>query len=373
MKLFRFDQKIGKFRVLVQTRDIAPGAVKGRHIADGAVTGDKIGSETVEGRNIGDSAVTGEKIMDSTVTGKNIAPEAIDSKHIADESITGDEFRPNGVKPGKIANDAVLERNIKDGNVTLKKLSGKLQNFLKLLAGKDDDLQNQIDSLTISGMAVSNEFGEDAHVGVSQKALTAAFNKVWAKIEDITGESLLGFQMAVTPEYYIGEEGCNIHVTATTVDTVDVFEYIGFYINGQLIKEGENVDYMEFDTEINETSVVMCVAKILGVPYSKQAIITHYSSFWLGAGSTYTDVMKNSNLRPITNGMRGAYNIDVASGQKIIIVLGESLRQGFIRADINGVEIAFVETTETVDGNTYKVLTSENTYQAGTYNIDING
>lgn len=225
----------------------------------------------------------------------------------------------------------------------------------------------------MGGVALLQDFGNSIYFGVSQKVLTEAFNKIWAKIEDITGESLLGFQMAVTPEYYIGEEGSNIHVTAATVDTVGVFEYIKFYINGQLIKEGENVDYMEFDTEINETSVVMCVAKILGVEYQKQAIITHYSSFWLGAGSTYTDVMKNSNLRPITNGMRGAYNIDVTSGQNIIIVLGESLREGFIRADINGVEIAFVETTQTVNGNTYKVLTSENTYQAGTYNIDING
>lgn len=225
----------------------------------------------------------------------------------------------------------------------------------------------------MGGVALLQGFGNSIYFGVSQKVLTEAFNKIWAKIEDITGESLLGFQMAVTPEYYIGEEGSNIHVTATTVDTVGVFEEIRFLINGQLIKEGENVDYMEFDTEINETSVVRCVAKILGVEYQRQAIITHYSSFWLGAGSTYIDVMNNSNLRPIANGMRGAYNIDVASGQKIIIVLGESLRQGFIRADINGVEIAFVETTVTVDGNTYKVLTSENTYQVGTYNIDING
>lgn len=225
----------------------------------------------------------------------------------------------------------------------------------------------------MGGVALLQDFGNSIYFGISQKVLTEAFNKIWAKIEDITGESLLGFQMAVTPEYYIGEEGSNIHVSATTVDTVGVFEYIGFYINGQLIKEEENVDYMEFDTEINETSVVMCVAKILGVEYQKQAIITHYSSFWLGAGSTYTDVMKNSNLRPVANGMRGAYNIGLTSGQKIIIVLGTSLREGFIRADINGVEIAFVETTQTVDGNTYKVLTSENTYQAGTYNIDING
>ena len=230
----------------------------------------------------------------------------------------------------------------------------------------------------MGGVALLQDFGNSIYFGVSQKVLTEALNKIWAKIEDITGESLLGFQMAVTPEYYIGEEGCNIHVTATTVDTVGVFEEIRFLINGIQVwpateEEGKDVSYAEFDTEISETSVVECDAKILGVPYSKQAIITHYSSFWLGAGSTYTDVMKNSNLRPITNGMRGAYNIDLTEGQNIIIVLGESLREGFIRADINGVEIAFVETTVTVDENTYKVLTSENTYQAGTLNIDING
>ena len=250
------------------------------------------------------------------------------------------------------------EKFKRDINEHMRSLETQMASFMKTASG---------------GTGLASIFGDSDDIGVTQKTLTDGFNKIWAKIEDITGESLLGFQMAVTPEYYIGEEGSNIHVTATTVDTVGVFEYIKFYINGQLIKEGENVDYMEFDTEITETSVVTCVAKILGVEYQKQAIITHYSSFWLGAGSIYSDVMKNSNLRPITNGMRGAYNIDLASGQKIIIVLGKSLREGFIRADINGVEIAFVETTVTVNGNTYKVLTSENTYQAGTYNIDING
>ena len=275
-----------------------------------------------------------------------IAPEAIKTEHIADKQITPEKLSP------RVAQEVVRPLYY--------------------------DLQNQIDAAEIGGIAVSNQFGENKHISISQKALTDAFNKVWAKIEDITGESLLGFQMDVTPEYYIGEEGSNIHVTATTVNTVGVFEEIRFLINGIQVwptteEEGKNVSYAEFDTEISETSVVECDAKILGIPYSKQTIITHYSSFWLGAGSTYSDVMKNSNLRPIANGMRGAYNIDLESGQKIIIVLGTSLREGFIRADINGVEIAFVETTQTVNGNTYKVFTSENTYQAGTYNIDING
>ena len=42
---------------------------------------------------------------------------------------------------------------------------------------------------------------------------------------------------------------------------------------------------------------------------------------------------------PITNGMRGTYDVNVAEGKRIIIVIGESLREGFIRADLNGIEI----------------------------------
>lgn len=266
-----------------------------------------------------------------------------------------------------------LNPKLADHCIKKKHLSDEVSVQFDRLFDKTKDLQNQIESAEIGGFAVSNTFGENSHVGMSQKALTDAINKIWSKIEDITGESILGFQMDITPEYYIGEEGCNIHVTANTVETAGVFEEIAFYINGQLINHGENVDYMEFDTEINETSIVKCVAKILGVEYEKQAIITHYSSFWLGAGSSYTGAMKNANLRPITNGMRGAYNITVAEGEYIFVIVGESLREGFIRADINGVEIAFNETTVTVDGNRYRVLKSENTYQAGTYNIDING
>jgi hypothetical protein len=71
--------------------------------------------------------------------------------------------------------------------------------------------------------------------------------------------------------------------------------------------------------------------------------------------------------------MRGAHDVEVGDGEHIIIVLGDSLAPGFIRADINGVEIAFDETSVVVDEKIYKVLTSENTYQEGTYNIDING
>lgn len=235
------------------------------------------------------------------------------------------------------------------------------------------DLQNQIDSLEISGLALSNRFGDDEHIGISQKTLTGAFNRIWAKLEEIAGESMQGFSLVVSPEYYIGEEGAQVHVTATSALTNGPFEKIQFFINGELVAEREEIDFFEFDTTISETSVVQCKATIMGIEYNEQRVITHYSSFWMGAGREYTDVMNIQHLIPVKEGMRTAHDITFKQGDRLFIIVGESLREGFLRADMNGVEISFNESSITINGNTYKVFTSDNTFIEGTYNIDING
>lgn len=46
-KLFDFDEHIGDWRVLVQSRDIRNGAIQGKHIAPGAITPDKVAPESI--------------------------------------------------------------------------------------------------------------------------------------------------------------------------------------------------------------------------------------------------------------------------------------------------------------------------------------
>ena len=70
--------------------------------------------------------------------------------------------------------------------------------------------------------------------------------------------------------------------------------------------------------------------------------------------------------------MRGAYDVTFNQGDKLFVIVGESLAKGFIRADLNGMEIELTKSEVEVDGNTYKVYTSE-PWNAGSYNIDING
>ena len=349
MPTFREDLHLGHEVATVETDDLT----------NKSVTGDKIADRVIDWFHILAKAIHNEHIGDEAVDNRTLSDNAVDTRNLRDDSVT----------PSKVSSDFVdtLVAPLIDA------LRRKHDTDVDSLKAKDKDLQNQIDSLEIAGVAVSNEFGTDPHISISQKTMTDAINKLWQKLEDMTGEVLQGISMSVTPDYFISEDGCSVHISANTVETNGIFEHIAFYGNGSLIAEADNVDFFEYDTEITETTIIKCVAKIMGVEYTRQQIVTHYNSFWLGAGNAYSDIMDVEHVIPITNGMRGAYDVDVAQGQHIIIIVGESLAGGFLRADLNSVEINFTESTVTVDGKNYKVFTSEEAYSAGTYNIDING
>ena len=323
--------------------------------------------------NIDDLGVVGIIVEDWDIT-KEFKPKTlttdysswityISRKHVpANTPITDVEYW----KPiARLQNDLSF-----DYNVFKEELTKKMYNLTLLVYTFLESTEH--------GMAIANEFGDGELIAVNQKTLTEAINDLYSRLEDITGETTQGIVMEISPDYYIGEEGCDVHISAHTVDTNGKFESIKFYANGTLIAQATNVDKFPeegdyFEHHIDETTVIKCEAKILGIPYTQQKIVTHYNSYWLGCGTSYQDVMVNANLKPITDGMRGSYDVVCAQGDHIIIILGESLRPGFIRADMNSFEIPFVETTVTVDGNVYAVLKSQNAYQAGTYNIDING
>ena len=262
-----------------------------------------------------------------------------------------------------------LHLKLKDKSVLQKHLSDEVKSRID----KVDDLQNQIDSLTDPhGAAISNEFGNDPLIGISQKTLTEAFNKVWAKIDELSGEVSNDLEMTVTPEYYIGEDGCNAHFSANSEGLSGIFEHIKFLADGVIVAEADNVATFEGSTTINDTTVIRCEAQVMGELHIKEQTVRHFSSFYLGAGTQYSDVMDVEHLINIDGGVGGRYEVTCEEGDHIYIVMGEAFRPSFERADMNGFEIPFNESTETVDGKVYVVLESVNTYVAGTYEININ-
>lgn len=251
---------------------------------------------------------------------------ALSADVLAPESITGEKIAPNTITGDKIAN----------GAITLDKLSFDVTNSILSLVVKD-------------------------------------INSIWKKIGEITGESFSDITFEVTPKYFISEEPIPVYISAMSGDYAALFDHIAFYVNGLKVYEGVGVDSVSFETEISNTSEIKYVASILGKEYTGAETVVHYNSYWLGAGNSYSEVMTNDHLIPVTTGLRGNYDITFEKGDQLFIILGKSLRDMFIRADMNGIEIPLVEEEITIDGKQYSVLKSESAYMAGVYNIDING
>ena len=247
---------------------------------------------------------------------------------------------------------------LKDNSVSDKKLSPELRD-------KINDYQNQINSLTDPhGAAISNNFGDNPLIGISQKTITEAFNTVWDKIDEITGGDANSIDMTVTPEYYIGEDGCTVNYSATSTGLSSIFEHIEFLVNGVKINEADNVEELSGSTQINGTSVITCNAKVMGKVKTVEKTITNYSSFYLGAGTQYSDIMNVEHVINFDGSVSGRYDVTCAQGDHIYIVMDSGFRSSFSRADMNGFEIPFNETTETVDDKEYVVLESINAYAA---------
>ena len=65
-----------------------------------------------------------------------------------------------------IKEQSVKTEHIADGAITSQKVSSDAIEYITA------DVQNQIDSIQIGGWAISNQLGNDTHIGISQKALT---------------------------------------------------------------------------------------------------------------------------------------------------------------------------------------------------------
>lgn len=350
MKLFNFDIHLGKWRVLVQTRDINDKAITGRKIAD--------------------RVIDWFHILANAIRNEHIADEAVDTRTLADDAVTTPKIKDGAVTPNKVSTNFVdsLVKPLIDA------LTQKHNKDIEQLHAKDADLQNQIDSFNEHGMSVSNNFGSDPHIGISQESLTEAWNNVYHLLEEALGRTLLGFTWNVAPTYIYGEWPTTVHITALPTNTEDKFEYIKLSVDGETVDEvTDQVSTYAFDIDLQDTVNIRMDAQVLGRPYYRAVAVNHYDSFWLGAGAVYSDIMDEAHNINFSEGTRLAKDVTVADGEHIIIIIGDAWVPAFIRADMNGAEIEFDETTVAIDGKNYKVLTSKGVFEAGTYNIDING
>lgn len=361
MPTYREDIHLGHKVPMVETEDIVNGAITTQKLHDSSVTTPKIKDKAVTESKIAEDSVTTPKIKDLSVTTPKIANVAITPEKLS-KDVESKWLMPILSKWYSSYIGPIIDglRN------HVNNLFGSVDKKYKELENKFNELRTIVTSSKNNGVALSDRFGISEDIGITQKTLTEAINSIWKKFEEITGEPAGGIDFTVTPDYFISEDDCTVHINA--YHKTGVFEYIRFYVDDVMVAEGINVSEYHHDTAIDRTSEIKCVASILGIEYMDKKTVTKYFPFFIGSGSKWDDIVKHSNARQFDGNIRGEYDIRVENeNDRMFIIIPASLKEQIVRADMNGFEIPFTIT----NNDKYIVYTSENTYRKGVYNIDL--
>lgn len=355
MPTYREDLHLGHKVPMVEADDIVNGSITSDKIRNGAVTTPKIADEAVTESKIADDSVSASKIKDGAVTASKIANDSIGLEQLHET-----ELEKFWLKP-------ILNKWY---NKLIKPVLDFLQKQMKDLDKKVDstykELRQMIVSASNNGVALSDRFGSSEDIGVNQKVLTEAINAIWKKFEKITGEPAGGIDFTVTPEYFISEDDCTVHISA--LHSTGVFESVKFFVDDVLVTEAKNVKEYHYDTTIDKTCEIKCVASILGIEYMDKKTVTKYFPFFIGSGKKWDDIVRHSNARPFDGSVKGEYDVRVENeGDHIFIIIPASLKDQIVRADMNGFEIPFIIT----NNEKYIIYSSVNTYRKGVYGIDL--
>ena len=349
-RLFEYDEHIGDWRVLVQSKDIQDAAIQTRHIAPEAVATDKIHDEAVTTPKIPNGAVTTPKIADEAVTTEKLPNEAVTTPKIHDDAVTTEKLPdeavttpkiPDGaVTTPKIADEAVTERKLAPQAVTMDKLApeviSELQNITDAVPTKDSVKPMQSGGVLLHGSALDiSELcaTENPHTPAKFENLSAALTALVAKPSTYrTGGMSIKFIQSADNRYvqcrYMGTE-----VTGSPNPFLDT-------ANWQVVKD--EAKYWDMNLVTGNGIVAQCL-KSLGIKSIE-------SGYYKGTNVTSSDNYYHTNFfrvhKGVTYRIRKVKN-DSSTTVPVIAFFDESYT--YIKgALLNSIEVG-EETEVTID------------------------
>ena len=244
--------------------------------------------------------------------------------------------------------------------------------FGKILAsyqGMIQDLQSQMQSFietASGGQAFSTHFGNSDLMGITQKTLTNAIKSIYNALQTITGEPMFEVNTYITPDNIIEDKENPVNIVVNT--TFAIIDKVNVWVNNNLVDTKESIESYTYSVNLSQTSIIKVEAIVLGQSYVTTKTINAMSDFYVGAGNAFEDVHNSRWARHYDGDPEGQYPVDVAEGERIIIIIPTEEASKIEQIEMNDINIPM--SISVID--TYTVYTSVNVYQAGNYIIDIN-
>jgi hypothetical protein len=221
---------------------LAVQSVTTQKIGDGAVTNSKLADGSVQTRHLHASAVETDKIVDRSVTTAklglaavqtaNIAPSAVTTEKMAANAVTEDQISDSAVTTAKIANAAVTTQKIGSGAVTTNEINNLAVTHpkvaLKAIQATNIDAQSAASSTVLmaqgSGNVSFNRIASSSFDGslIEQGAVLGSLNGY--SLAPVGGLIFCLFQILSGSDSSLKWRGFNVR-EATCVFREHIYDY----------------------------------------------------------------------------------------------------------------------------------------------------
>ena len=302
----------------------------------------------------------------------DIVNHAITEEKLADGSVSTRTIQDRAVTEPKLADDAVSTRTIQDKAVTAVKLGFDV--IPVLIQPLIDEIQYQINSLEIAGLALTNHLGQNEYIGISQRYLTELFTDIQDQLDALTANKATFTLSASKSLVFVGGTD---NVTLTLSSSEDATDLKIKTNGGDVLAEkasGRSLSFIVSASTFNTapgTTTYRSEAYIKGNKKTASCSVTSVGRIYYGAGTT-SDAAINTVGSPKTS-PSGTYNITVpAGGGYLWWKVPASM--SITKISMSGFDVP-MNAFENIAVNelSYKLYRSSNSYQAGSLTVVMGG
>lgn len=155
-------------------------------------------------------------------------------------------------------------------------------------------------------------------------------------------------------------------------ETVDkgIAGVVKLFVDDELYKTYNKVSSFDISYEVTEETKFTIEVHQYGYTYKEDKRVYVTLPAWIGAGTEYSQVIKEDNKIEVTDSINGNYQVTFTDLAKLILVTPSSIVLGTVSMSGFSVPLAPTQTI-TVNDMEYKVYTSANSYIAGTHAFEI--
>lgn len=211
------------------------------------------------------------------------------------------------------------------------------------------------------GVVLKQETGTSTSEGMSQDAITRELEKLQQQI-NIINVGDMDISMDISPSVIYKEVETAVTVTAKLGGIVA--DELSISKGSAVLVAGSNVQEVSVQVTESDAATYTAAATLYGLQVAGSASLKAAYPCYAGAGSTYTDVVKDDyKLSPRTS-MAGTYTINVPEeGDRVYFIVPQDITIN--KVTLSGFDFPVSKTRQIVGDLIYDVYASDNTYLAG--------